>query len=720
VKSFIAPGSAPQPAAAPAASPETTASLRHWVTIAGIALIALIIGADSYEAWQDYRTAVADNERTQVMLGRALAEQTARMIQAVDVVLADFADWRRSAEGQAADEQGMRERLRSEIMRMQFIHSAAVTGPDGQFLAATQSGPIANRTLEKRAAFVVPATSPDDVLYVGRPFVGRRDQARTFPLSRRINDTKGALAGVVVVRVSDDYLAQFYSAVNVATGTSIRLARDDGVTLATFPAGDLPIADDVDVRDSYSRLAQSGEEVHYARANGHERVAVLHKVEGYPIVIEVTRSLPDVLQPWIRQEVESASRTLVLALLAGLLLVALRAALTRHERTELERRRLEQALENSQRAEALGFLATSVAHDFNNVLTAIVGYAELARNSITEGAPRLAHIDRLLAATERARLLVRRVLTFNPRRSLSDQPIRIAPVIAEVEHQVEATLPQAVTLEVSGLDPSATMLGDATEVHQVLMNLCTNAVHAMPAGGTIEIGLESVDVHAERELTVGKLQPGRWIRVSISDTGMGMTEEQLGTVFEPFYTTRKPGQGTGIGLTVVRNIIMSTNGALEVESRLGSGTRMSVYWPRVEVPAVPPELGRAPGRGQTIMVVDDEVELVALAEEVLASLGYEPVGFSDSRAALEAFRRAPRRFDAVLTDERMTMLRGIDLAKSIHEIDPNTPVILMTGHRDTETDERAREAGIAEVLDKPLRIETVRTALGRRLPMAAA
>jgi CheY-like chemotaxis protein len=251
------------------------------------------------------------------------------------------------------------------------------------------------------------------------------------------------------------------------------------------------------------------------------------------------------------------------------------------------------------------------------------------------------------------------------------------------------------------------------------MNLCTNAVHAMPAGGRLEIRLEAIDVQVERDLTLGKLRPGHWIRVSISDCGMGMTDEQLGTVFEPFYTTRKHEQGTGIGLTVVRNIILTTNGALEVESRLGAGTRMSVYWPGIDVSAGPRESMRVPGRGQTIMVVDDEAELVTVAEEVLASLGYEPVGFADSGAALEAFRHAPRRFDAVLTDDRMAILRGIDFAMFIHQIVPDIPVILMTGHRDIETDQRAREVGIAEVLDKPLRVETLRMSLGRQLQHAA-
>jgi len=717
VSSSPAPGAAPRTADAPVAA---TTALRRWVTVAGLALIVLIVAADSYEAWQDYRTAVRDNERTQLMLSRVLAEQTARMVQEVDVLLAGFAEWRLSAEGAAADEKAMRARLHGEIAGLPFVHSATVAGPDGRVLATTSDEPIANRSIEKRPAFSALAQAGDNALYIGRPFVGSRDRARTFALGRRISDADGGFGGVVVARLSYDYLARFYAAVNVSSGTSIRLAREDGVTLAQYPGVDLPVADDREVRGAYAGGTAVREQVHYAPSDHGTRVEVFNEVEGYPIVVEVTRPLSDVLQPWIRQELASAARTLTLALLAGLLLVALRIALARYERMELERRRLEQALANAQRVEALGFLAAAVAHDFNNVLTAIVGYAELARNSVVAGSPRLVHLERLLAAAERARQLVRRVLTFDARRSLAYQPLAIEPVVVEVVQQIQSTLPEAVTLHFQGLERPATVLGDPTEVHQVVMNLCTNAVHAMPGGGTLEIRLELAEVEAERELTIGRLLPGRWVRVVISDTGIGLTEGQQRKVFEPFYTTRHPGHGTGIGLTVVRNVIASTQGALEVESRPGSGTRMSVYWRSIEQDqAAMPEPAEFAGAGQAILLVDDEAELVAVAEEVLASLGYEPVGFADPHAALEAFRASPDRFSAVLTDERMPTLRGIDLATRIHRIEPRLPVILMTGHRTAGLDRLAREAGIVEVLDKPLHVVTLRAALARQLPRSA-
>jgi CheY-like chemotaxis protein len=187
------------------------------------------------------------------------------------------------------------------------------------------------------------------------------------------------------------------------------------------------------------------------------------------------------------------------------------------------------------------------------------------------------------------------------------------------------------------------------------------------------------------------------------------------SIFEPFYTTRSTAHGTGIGLTVVRNIILRMNGALDVSSRLGSGTRMAVYWPITEAPAAQARQARhvAAGAGETIMVVDDEKELVALTEELLASLSYEPVGFSDARAALEAFQHDPHRFDAILTDERMQPLGGLEFAHLIHRTEPDMPIILMTAHRDAQIDARAAVVGIVEILDKPLRVQTLREALGR-------
>jgi signal transduction histidine kinase len=678
-------------------------SLRRWVTIAGIALIVLIIAADTYEGWQDYRRVISDNETLQVALSRAVTEQTARMVQEVDIASSSYyAGW---PVGEALDENRTR-KLLAQFRRMPFVHSASIAGGDGQVLASTQTAEI-GRSLKDLDVFTAPQRAEGNGLYIGGPEVDSLDGARLFALSERISSTDGAFAGVVVARLAYDYLAHFYARVNVTPDTSIRLARTDGITLAQYPAATEAAA---------SRAEYSKEQVRYIRSGGHARVEVSQKVDDYPIVVVVSRSLINVLKPWIQEERSSAVRTLSLAVLAAILLMALRSALNRQERADHEKHRLEQELAGVLRVEALGFLAASVAHDFNNVLTAIVGYAELARETADTKTVSI-NIDRLLAATERARLLVRRVLTFDPRRSLSYRPTQIETIITEVSQQVQATLPSSIDMQLYGLNQSATIFGDATEIYQVVMNLCSNAVHAMPSGGSLQIRLEILELHESQELALGELRPGRWVCLSVIDTGVGLADEQVTSIFEPFYTTRQPSHGTGIGLTVVRNIILRMNGALDVSSRLGAGTRMAVYWRSVEMPVVLPRSSRLAddGAGETIMVVDDEKELVVLTEELLASLSYEPVGFSDSRLALEAFRHDPKRFDAILTDERMQPMRGLDFAEMIHKMEPKLPIILMTGHRDAELDARAAEVGIAEILDKPLRVQTLREALARQL-----
>ena len=665
----------------------------------------LIIAADTYEGWQDYRRVIADNENLQVALSRAVTEQTARMVQEVDIALSSYAAW--PAIGTTPEDSRTRKFL-AQFERLRFVHSACIAGGDGQVLASTQSAELGKRSLKDLDVFTAPQHAEDGALYIGGPEVDSLDGARFFALSKRVSSTDGAFAGVVVARLGFDYLAGFYARVNVTPDTSILLARTDGVILAQYPSATPAAVSDAE----YSK-----EQVRYVQSGGHERVEVSQKIDDYPIVVVVSRSLTNVLKPWIQEERSSAARTLSLAVLAAILLMVLRSALNRQERVDLEKHRLEQELAGVQRVEALGFLAASVAHDFNNVLTAIVGYAELARETAESKTISTINIDRLLAATERARLLVRRVLTFDPRRSLSYRPTQIETIVTEVSQQVQATLPSSIDMQLYGLNQPVIISGDATEIYQVIMNLCSNAVHAMPSGGSLQIRLELLELRESKELALGQLRPGRWVCLSVSDSGVGLADDQIASIFEPFYTTRQPAHGTGIGLTVVRNIILRMQGALDVSSRLGAGTRMAVYWRSIDMPVVLPRSPRLAddGAGETIMVVDDEKELVVLTEELLASLSYEPVGFSDSRLALEAFRHDPKRFDAILTDERMQPMRGLDFAELIHKTEPQLPIILMTGHRDAELDARAGEVGIAEILEKPLRVQTLREALARQL-----
>jgi signal transduction histidine kinase/ActR/RegA family two-component response regulator len=682
--------------------------LQRWVTGAGVLLIVLMVGADSYEAWQDYDAAILRSEDTQLAIARATAEQTARMVQEIDVVLAEQAQRWGAADSTPAAREAARERLQADVTRFPFVHSMEIIGRDGRLFATTSPSPDDVADYHGRHFFSILEHAAPGTLYIGKP-VGQ--DYRTFALGRAIRDRYGAFAGVVLVRVAFEYLTSFYSTISV--DSSIRLVREDGVVLAHYPTR----ASAEEINGSLIAGIRGSELVRTdspSAANPYLRV--LRRVQSYPLLIELAQPMSSVLSAWRHQELSSFARTLTLAGLAGGLIVVLRSVLRRRDRLEQERERLERGLRDSQKAEAVGFLAASMAHDFNNVLGAIVGYAEVARAQVEPDERVTETLDGLLAASERARLLVRRVLTFDPHRSVVHGALAIEPIVREALTLLRPGLPQTITIRPPEAGSVGLINGDATEVHQVVMNLCTNAIRAMPAGGEVQVRVEAVQVDTARTLTLGALQPGRWIRLSIEDTGIGLSPEQLQSIFDPFYTSRAGGDGSGIGLTVVRNIVSDMQGAIEVISQPGSGTTMNVYWPQVQPSAADanlPRVAQPAGEGQAILIVDDEPELVRLAEEIVASLGYEAIGFSDASAAIESFRRTPQRFDAVLTDERMPVLQGTTLAAMIHALRTDIPILLVTGHREKQTDVRASRAGIIEVLDKPLRAGDLREALGR-------
>ncbi|HEV7441954.1 MAG TPA: ATP-binding protein, partial [Steroidobacteraceae bacterium] len=251
----------------------------------------------------------------------------------------------------------------------------------------------------------------------------------------------------------------------------------------------------------------------------------------------------------------------------------------------------------------------------------------------------------------------------------------------------------------------ATVLGDATQIHQVTMNLCRNAVQAMTQGGVLTVTLDCVSMSERCILSHGVLGVGNHVRLSVSDTGSGIPPAVLERMFDPFFTTKRVGDGTGLGLALVHGIVADFGGVIDVVTQLGVGTTFAIWLPAAgplpSLRAEPAsELPR--GNGETIMIVDDERPLVALAEETLAELGYEPVGFDSSLAALQAFRAEPTRFDLVLTDETMPDLTGTELAREIRQLRPEISIILMSGYSSAQLSERAQAAGVIDVLHKPL------------------
>ena len=372
---------------------------------------------------------------------------------------------------------------------------------------------------------------------------------------------------------------------------------------------------------------------------------------------------------------------------------------------EREREEMQRQLQQASKMEAMGRLAGGIAHDFNNILGAILGYGELAQLNLGEGSNVRRQIDQVMQAGARGKGLVDRILAFSRSGMGARVPLHVQSIVEETLELLAASLPADVRIQ-RKLDAADTaVMGDATQFHQVAMNLCTNAVQAMAQGGELTVVLDRVALGERSLLSHGMVRAGRYVRLLISDTGSGIPPAVLERMFDPFFTTKRVGDGTGLGLAVVQGIVADLGGAIDVATQVGLGTTFAIWLPEAdEVPRLLAEpASEVPrGHGEIVMIVDDERALIAIAEETLAELGYEPVGFDSSVAALQAFRAEPKRFDLVLTDETMPDLMGTELAREIRQLRPEISIILMSGYSGTQLSERAQAAGVIDVLRKPL------------------
>jgi PAS domain S-box-containing protein len=389
-----------------------------------------------------------------------------------------------------------------------------------------------------------------------------------------------------------------------------------------------------------------------------------------------------------------------------------------------EWKRLETQIRQTQKLEAIGTLAGGIAHDFNNLLAAMLGNAEIAADLLNESSQAWQPLQELLGAGRRARDLVRQILTFS--RQTGDQarrPLAVQDLIREVLQLLRASLPSTIAFR-QHLEPGRSLvLADSSQLHQVLVNLCTNAAHAMRGqGGLLEVHLKTVEVDAEFAAAHPPLRPGTHVKLSVRDTGHGMAPEVRDRIFEPFFTTKGSGDGTGMGLAVVHGIVAGHDGAITVESAPGRGTRFDIFLPRCDAREDNQRAIEAPARGQKehILFVDDEPALVRIWTTTLHGLGYRVTGRTEALEALETFRDAPDTFDLVVTDQTMPQLTGEALAEEITRIRPDVPVILCTGYSMAMTPEAAAAHGIQAYLMKPVSRRDLCLAIQRLLGDRAA
>ncbi|MBU0967255.1 MAG: response regulator, partial [Proteobacteria bacterium] len=389
-------------------------------------------------------------------------------------------------------------------------------------------------------------------------------------------------------------------------------------------------------------------------------------------------------------------------------LIGVSRDISERKKSEEEKEKLEAQLRQAQKLEAIGTLAGGIAHDFNNILFAILGNADIAEIEISRGHSPKEELKEIKTAGIRARDLVKQILSFARKAKQERLPLCILSIIKEVLKLLRSTLPTTIEIRHDLRDPEASIIADPTEIHQLFMNLCTNAGHAMMKnGGVLEVGQRIIDVDEEFAGNNPNLQPGAHLLLTISDTGEGMTPETMEHIFEPFFTTKGKAEGTGMGLAVVHGIVTSLNGVIKVYSEIGHGTSFSIYLPLVGKGSNRDESGTErdtfpQGKQEHILLVDDDKAISVMLTRMLTNIGYQVTTRTDSQEALEIFQAEPDRFNLVITDQTMPKMTGAELAREILKISPGLPIILCTGFSQTVSSEKAEHIGIREYLTKPV------------------
>ncbi|MDP4299990.1 ATP-binding protein [Leptothrix discophora] len=738
--------------------------------LVGEAAVALLVAGG---LWTLRAQTLEAEMRTLGALAGAIAAQADSTLGTADAVL-------RATRAELGDglvdpaHASLHELLKARVAALPRVRALSVLDAQGHIVATSRvasapaGGPASSRpggpaSLATRDFYVGAQRNGPAGLYIGEPFRSRQYGGEvSVGLSMDWRDADDRFRGVVVLVTQPDFLDGGYAAVMPSPDIAVALYRRDGLRVsqpadergdtlvpatsastttasttsasttsasttsasasppaspAGGPALEAPMPPEV-LRALWDD-PEATQGLRYTTRDGRQRLVAVQPLAHHPVLVVLGRDQGAALADW------TALAGVIGAFAASALLMTWLLTL-RHAREAALRRASQAAWAADQdralrarKLEALGTLAGGVAHDFNNVLAAVIGWGELARGQADDGSTQARQLDQVLQAGQRGKLLVERILSFSRGTPCRHDTLWLQPVVDEALRMLEASLPPGIVLTRQLQAPQAAIDGDATLIHEAAMNLCTNAIQAMPEGGTLRVSLGVDMLSRPRLLHASTLQPGRYARLSVTDSGPGIQPEVMARLFEPFFTTRSALRGTGLGLAVVHSVMADLGGAIDVQSPSGQGATFSLYFPCVDtVPAPPPpavtEADLPRGRGEVVLVVDDEPALVELAEEMLAELGYEPAGLSDSALALARFDATPDRFDLVLTDELMPGLCGTALACEIRARRPDLPIVLASGYGGPQLDERAAAAGITVRVSKPL----TRAELARALAQA--
>jgi signal transduction histidine kinase/ActR/RegA family two-component response regulator len=387
-------------------------------------------------------------------------------------------------------------------------------------------------------------------------------------------------------------------------------------------------------------------------------------------------------------------------------------------RDTTEFKKMETQLRQAQKMEAIGTLAGGVAHDFNNILFPMFGYLEMMLQDVPEGNPLRSHLAEVFNGAKRARDLVKQILTFSRQQDHNLKPLKVHPVIKEALKLIKSSLPSTIEIAQNIKSDCGVVFADPTQVHQIVMNLCTNAYHAMEKkGGKLSVNLKEVELTAE-ELKAPAMVPGPYVCLTVADTGPGMKQVVIDRIFDPYFSTKEKGKGTGLGLAVVDGIVKSHGGHISVYSEPGRGTEFKVYLPVIKHQETTQrvETGLSIKKGdERILLVDDQELIADMEKQMLERMGYQVTARISSTDALEAFRAKPDNFDLVITDFTMPNMTGDKLAEALIKIRSDIPVLLCTGFSEIMSKERAAALGIKGFLMKPVVMKELSNAIRKVL-----
>jgi CheY-like chemotaxis protein len=390
-------------------------------------------------------------------------------------------------------------------------------------------------------------------------------------------------------------------------------------------------------------------------------------------------------------------------------MLAVEKEITERERAEEERKKLEAQLHQAHKMEAIGTLAGGIAHDFNNVLYSIIGYTELTMDDVPEGSLAQKNLKEVLKGAMRAKDMVRQILAFSRKDDIQKKPVKIQPVVKEALKLLRSSIPATIEIRQSIDEDCGPVLAASTQIHQVVMNLATNAYQAMrEKGGLLELTLMEEEIGSDN--SDPDLYPDTYLKLTVSDTGHGMNSVVMKKIFDPYFSTKGPGEGTGMGLAVVHGIVKSHGGDIKVFSKLGEGTTFHVYLPLIKTRPVEPKTvpaGPAPTGTEHILFVDDEEPIVRMMQQILERLGYQVTSRTSSVEALEAFKAKPDEYDLVITDMTMPNMTGVELAPRLREIRSDIPIIMCTGFSETIDEDKAKNMGILAYIMKPFLIDEI-------------